>query len=68
MARCAVSPKQADVTVLGLVAGGTIEQPFFGRELRVFEVSAAALFPEPLFELFRLIRSRRRPRPRISFH
>ncbi len=54
MARCAVGPKQADVTVLRLVAGGAIEQPFLALELRILKLTPAALFPEPLFELSRL--------------
>src|SRR6266496_5866932 len=50
----AIGSEEADMLVFGLVAGGTIKQPFLGLELRVLKIATAFSVREPLFELVRL--------------
>src|SRR6266496_892207 len=50
----AIGSEEADMLVFGLVAGGTIKQPFLGLELRVLKIATAFSVREPLFELLRL--------------
>ena len=50
----AVGSEQPELMIFGLVARGTIEQPFLRLELRVLKVRVSALFPEPPLQLFGL--------------